>query len=112
MELSIKERLRMIKLQMERQKNLSSFEDLMEIVLEYAHPDELNWAITQLDNDTFYPKDDNYKDWMLILEFCRKDDACQEPEIIGIWRRCVHATNIHFPVQYRVTLTLNQCDME
>ncbi len=93
MELTITERLQMIKLQMERQKNLSSFEDLMDTVLGYSHPDELNWAITQLDDDTFYPKDDNYQDWKAILEFCRKDDTCQEPEIKAIWRRWGNLTS-------------------
>ncbi len=87
MELTITERLQMIKLQMERQKNLSSFEDLMDCVISYSHPDELYWAINELDDDSFYPKDDNHQGWKIILEFCKKDDTCQEPEIKTIWRR-------------------------
>ncbi len=83
----------MIKLQMERQKNLSSFEDLMDCVLGYSNHDELNWAINELDNDTFYPKDDNHQDWKAILEFCKKDDACQDPEIKAVWRRWENLTS-------------------
>jgi len=87
MELTITERLQMIAKESIRIKNMSSFEDLMDNVLGYSHTDELSWAITELDDDTFYPKDDNFKDWKIILEFCKKDDACQEPEDKAIWKR-------------------------
>ncbi len=54
---------------------MSSFEDLMDCVLSYTNHDELNWAVNELDDDSFYPKDDNHQDWKAILEFCKKDDA-------------------------------------
>ncbi len=77
----------MIKYQSDQLKKMSSFEDLMDCVLGHSNHDELNWAVNELDDDSSYPKDDNHQNWKVILEFCRKDDACQEPEIIGIWRR-------------------------